>query len=64
MTPALPYVVEVRRKDERDNWRARAAFDRKYRAKAFAAPLLKLNSFSTYPWKYRVTDLTDANRER
>jgi hypothetical protein len=64
MCAALPYVVEVRRKDELDEWQPRAAFDLLYRAEAYASSWLELNASATYPWKYRVSDLMDASRER
>jgi hypothetical protein len=59
MTPALPFVVQIRRKDECNEWQAFAAFNLEPRARSYAASLLTLNEHPTYPWKYRVTDLTE-----
>jgi hypothetical protein len=55
---ALPFVVQIRRKDERDEWQPCAAFKLEPRARSYAAPLLTLNKHPTYPWMYRVIDQT------
>jgi hypothetical protein len=54
----LPFVVQIRRKDELDEWQACAAFKLEPRARSYAQPLLTLNKHPTFPWMYRVVDLT------